>query len=492
SPFTPTPPPRRTWLRRAAIAVAAVLLVGVAVWVAPSVMCGGPGSDTSLVDGQCVGVTDGSFVFDRRFDEIQQRIKAENDRVAWQSKPSVKVALLTTLTPTEKSPMDTWRVRSSLEGAYVAQMRANHGVELGDQLPLTQLYLANEGSHQAQWEPVAQELVEMTEDEAPLVAVIGLGVSITATEEAAQYFSDRQIPMVSAVVTADGLDYNGFPGLLRASPSNSQYVDALDAYIDDQKDLESAILVNDSNDPDLFVATLREAYERELSGMFKDFPALPFRGSTLGETPRAGLFDAITRNICTADPDMVVYAGRTQDLHTFIDSLSVRVCRNDPLTVVFSVTGLSILKDEEALEKLKKGNVTLVYASATDPDWSENPDEAPEYFPAFLSAYTRFVGRDSDALDDGYAVMHHDAMATAVSAVRIAQPVEGEGLRPMDVYDALLLLHTAHPVPGASGTLSFTQEGNGNPGGKVIPVIEVRGPDEVKAVEGDPYVTPAE
>ncbi|GAA1997401.1 hypothetical protein GCM10009799_25550 [Nocardiopsis rhodophaea] len=42
--------------------------------------------------------------------------------------------------------------------------------------------------------------------------------------------------------------------------------------------------------------------------------------------------------ICTADPDMVVYAGRTQDLHKFIDSLSVRVCRNDPLTVAFSLT----------------------------------------------------------------------------------------------------------------------------------------------------------
>ncbi|CAM4393120.1 hypothetical protein [Nocardiopsis rhodophaea] len=156
------------------------------------------------------------------------------------------------------------------------------------------------------------------------------------------------------------------------------------------------------------------------------------------------------------------------------------------------MTGLSILEDEEALEKLKQGKITLVYASATDPDWSKNPDGAPEYFPAFLSAYTRFIGRGSDALNDGYAIMHHDAMATAVSAVRFAEPVEGEGLRPMDVYDALLLLHTAHPVPGASGTLSFTQEGNGNPAGKFVPVIEVRGPDDVRAAKGDTFVTTAE
>ncbi|GAA2058280.1 hypothetical protein [Nocardiopsis rhodophaea] len=65
-------------------------------------------------------------------------------------------------------------------------------------------------------------------------------------------------------------------------------------HTDDQKDLKSAILLSDSNEPDLFVSTLREAYERELSDMLKDFPALPFRGSTLDEAPRAGLFDRIT------------------------------------------------------------------------------------------------------------------------------------------------------------------------------------------------------
>ncbi|MBB6171535.1 ABC-type branched-subunit amino acid transport system substrate-binding protein [Nocardiopsis mwathae] len=492
SPFTPTPPQRRTWLRRAAIAMALVVLAGIGVWSYPAWMCGGPRSGIALVDGECVGVTDGAFVFDQRFDAIQERIKAENDRVAEQGRPHVRVALLTTLTPTDVSPLDASRVRSALEGAYVAQMRANHGVEFGDRLPLVQLYLANEGSRQEQWEPVARRLAEMTaDDEAPLVAVIGMGVSITATADAAHYFSAKDIPMVSAVVTADGLDHDAIPGLLRASPSNTDYVTALRAYIEEREELESGILVYDSNEPDLFVSTLRTAYERELPELLR-FPPQPFRGSTMGDDVRAGLFDAVTRNICTAGPDVVVYAGRTHDLHGLVDALSVRVCRDEPLTLVFSVTGLSVLEDEEALAQLEDGNITIAYASATDPGWSRDLDAAPEHFPAFLAAYEDFSGRSGDALADGYAVMHHDAMATAVGAIRIAQPAEGQELLPSHVLDALLLLQTEHSVPGASGTLSFSQTRGGNPGGKVIPVIEVAGPQSIRAAEGEPYITPLE
>jgi hypothetical protein len=65
--------------------------------------------------------------------------------------------------------------------------------------------------------------------------------------------------------------------------------------------------------------------------------------------------------------------------------------------------------------------------------------------------------------------MNHDALMTAVWAVRLA-PAGTDGLPSReDVFEAVKALHGTNAIPAASGTLSF-REGSGWPAGKLVPI----------------------
>ncbi|OKI23901.1 hypothetical protein A6A08_03335 [Nocardiopsis sp. TSRI0078] len=441
--------------------------------------CGGPNSGVRLADGQCVGVTDGSYVYHEEYTDVQADIARENARVAEEADGHVvRIALLGTLTFGDVSPMDPVRMVRSLEGAYTAQMRANHSPHFGDQSPGIQLYLANMGGQQEQWEPVVSDLVAMAEDGTnPLVAVIGMGVSIDSTRDVAARLDAHGIPMVSSAVTADGLAQPETPGLMRAAPSNTEYVRALRAYLDGLEEPARASLVYDDNEPDLFVETLREAYEDQL-GVYISGPPQEYMGTTVGDPPKAGLFDTVVRNVCVSETDTVLFAGRAPDLGEFLASLAHRPCTDQPFRVLFAAIGLTAMDDEEVMGYLAEGDITLVYASATDPRWTTgdpSADRPPHYLP-FVNAFHEYVGDDeADALNNGYALINHDAFAVAASAVRMTNEMDLEGAPPTsaEVSAQLMLLNSAYRVRAGGGFLSYSDEYGGEAVGRYVPVVEL-------------------
>ncbi|WP_152487135.1 hypothetical protein [Nocardiopsis halotolerans] len=483
SPHTPRGPSSlmRRWLRRwwrLVVPMAALLLLVPALLYWEVFTCGGPGNGVSLSGGQCVGVTDGSYVYHEEYAEIQADIAAENARVAEEAEgPVVRIALLGILTFGEVSPMDPTRMVRSLEGAYTAQMRANHTPHFGDQSPGIQLYLANMGSQQRQWEPVVDDLIAMSEDEErPLVAAIGMGVSVESTRDVAARLHEHMIPMVSAAVTADGLARPDTPGLMRVAPSNTEYVRALRAYLDDLDEPVRASLVYDSNEPDLFVSSLREAYENRL-GVYISGPPQEYVGTTVGDPPRAGLFDTVTRNVCASGTNTVFFAGRAPDLREFLASLANRACVDQHFRVLFAVIGLTALGDEEMMEHLREGDITLVYASSVDPRWSTGDPSAdvPEHYPSFVNAFHEYVGDDDPAaFDNGYALVNHDAFAVAASAVRMTNDMELEGPPTAEeVESQMMLLNSAYTVRAGGGTLSYSDDSDGGAVGRYVPVVEL-------------------
>ncbi|GAA4915156.1 ABC transporter substrate-binding protein [Streptomonospora salina] len=491
------PPPKPVSLFRFLMRILGLVAAGAALalvassawWAVPALRCGGPVGAIRSVDGQCVGVTDGSFEFSDDFAGIQDDIRAENERVARmvaeEGAAAVKVALLAPLTPVESGPISPGQVRSLLEGAYVGVYRANRTNEFGDKKPLIQLYLANEGSRQLQWRYPVSRIEDMTDDDIPLVAVMGQALSTTRTQQAAERLSDRGIAMVTATATGDGLDHGGVPGLLRASPSNTDFAAALDRYLTGRDDLESGIMVYDRVQEDLFVSTLRAAYQRRLGDHF-DFPHQGFSGASVVDGG-ADVFFPIRQTICTARPDMVAFAGRATDLRTFLNVLSERVCNADPVSVLFAETGRYPWSDED-LAMLQEGNITILNATSADPRWAEPGDQGePAGYADFHERYRGLVSRDPQKLENGYAVAFHDAMAVTVRAVRIADPF-GDGPPTLrEVRDHLLLLNERHTVRAATGTLSFSSERDGNPGGKHVPVVPV--PFSEEAADDAPYVT---
>lgn len=491
---------RRRWI---GLGIVVIVLAASAVWFATVAIrtCGSLGSGVYEVDGECVGVTDGSYVFDTAFEEVQEKIARENARVRENSSSYVTVALLDPLTPTQMSALPAEQVRNRLEGAYTALRRVNSTSVAGDSSPQIQLVLANQGSTENhQWQRVLGQLVEMTEQENPLVAVIGLGVSTEQTRRRAEDLSRHGIPMVGAVLTADGLDYDNIPGLIKTSPSNRHYVEALRGYVN-RAGLNSAIMVRDSNSAsgmDLFTQTLEDEFDKQMEDIIK-FEPQQFTGVAIPTDADPGLFANVREAICASDGlQAVLYAGREVDLGGFLESLKYRSCRRtQPLIILTAGSDLgAVLRGRE--QELGKANLTVVFAGTVDAEgWGQNAPGTPEDYEDFLSKFQE-QGFDPGHLDDAGAIMMHDALLTAARAVRLAAP-EGSASSPTarDVSRELTNLNgTLYTVRGASGTLSFSSRppGAGNPLGKPVPVLQYPRPralDSPSRQVGQLYCVPS-
>lgn len=155
----------RRKLKRIGLLTAAVALAAGVAWGITEVLrsCGSPWSGVDKVDGECVGVTDGSYVFRAELADVQRLIAEENDRVRAESSSYVTVALLDPLSPASQHVLPDGAVRHRLEGAYTALRRVNSTPVVLDKEPQIQLILASEGSTEAQWRHVTDRLVEMSE-----------------------------------------------------------------------------------------------------------------------------------------------------------------------------------------------------------------------------------------------------------------------------------------------------------------------------------------
>lgn len=484
---------RRRRKRIGLMTVVVVLAVGLGL-AANEVIppCGSLGSGVQRVDGECVGVTDGSYLFDLAFEEVQEKIARENAQVRAVSSSYVTVALLDLLTPTETSAKSTEEIRSELEGAYTAQRRINELVLPTSSSPQIQLVLANQGNTDDQWQPVADQLVEMAEGDHPLVAVIGLGVSTAQTRERAEYLSDHDIPMVGALLTADELNHNNIPGLIRVSPTTQDYAKALRRYLETRNDLNSAVMVYDMNSDsgaDLFTKSLKEDLGQEMQYLINGRPPLPFVGASIPTNASPGRFDIVTPNICSEPLDVVIYAGRQVDLKGFLQSLAGRQCFLTPLTVITAADIGMLLRERE--QQLGAANLTVVHAGTSYAEgWERSVEGTPQNYGDFLSAF-RGHGFTDKNLIDSEAIMMHDALLTAEQAVGLATSGETPPTA-ANVRSVLLNLSGEFQVQGASGTLSFSSgPGAGNPQGKPVPLLQYPAPPGSSSRQVGPlYVTP--
>ncbi|GAA3556336.1 hypothetical protein GCM10022222_44920 [Amycolatopsis ultiminotia] len=162
-------PPRPVWTSwlwgGGAVLLLAVVLVAVFV-VVPAITdanrtCG-DGVRERGENSECTGITDGEFVFSGDLADVEQRIHADNAAVTGSGDPYVTIAVLLPMTLTEHDLVSPEWVRHQLEGAYLAQHRANTTRSWGSVLPRIRLLPANPGSQLKQWEPIVDDLVGRT------------------------------------------------------------------------------------------------------------------------------------------------------------------------------------------------------------------------------------------------------------------------------------------------------------------------------------------
>ncbi|MFD7660543.1 hypothetical protein ACFV4N_41760, partial [Actinosynnema sp. NPDC059797] len=477
--FTPPVPARA---RRAARVRLAALVAVLAVVVGSSVFVGLTlfsrcGEGVQERGGECVGVTDGSYVFDDQLADVQGKILAENEKVAGQR--HVTVAVLTPLLPTEVGSVTPQRVRAQLEGAHVAQLAANEDRKE----PKVRLLLANPGSRQQELRQVVDQLVGLA-DEQRLVGVVGVGQSTTNAQLTARALAEADIPMIASVITATGFQVEpGEPtghikGFARVNSTTGNQISVLADHLAG-RGAGRSMLVYDDNEDDLYTSTLRREFkEAATSGKLSITVENPFDT----EATLDNQFNQITKDLCSDDAlDTVLYAGRAVLLDDLVDNLRRRTCALDRLITLVSGSDASMLRTRDDLRpRPGQPPLAVVYAPHVDPDAARQMGIA-EF--DRLAATFEELGFDTADLADGWGVMMHDAMLAMLDVInRAAVGLKAGEVPSRQSVRAQLSLsgRERNQVRGAGGP--FTLDGTtGDAVGRRLPIIEV-GPDGVFAV----------
>ncbi|MGH8908288.1 MAG: ABC transporter substrate-binding protein [Egibacteraceae bacterium] len=477
--------PRTPWWyptgrKLTALFLVLALIGGVSWWVWSTTYCA---SGIRRLGPECVGVTDGGFVFTPDLASALEQIQDENRWVAQQvDRPSVSIAYLVPL-PREADNLSEI-LRHELQGASIAQHRANRTNELGD-LPLIRLLVANTGEGGNHWQPVVAQLLDRVGSSDRLVAVAGLGESRETTRQAIAELSAHEIPMIAARPAADDLGGEGF---VRMAPISRDQAAVAIAYLKQlDPPVSRALLIQDVNPEDPYTRTLGDAFIRGFPDATHALiePVERYDGSLGGLANR---FVQMMANICQQRPDVVYFAGRGNHLEAFIEALPGRPCPDLRVNLMTGGTGAraaivlrqQIERGQTPLQAGLGANVTFRYTTQAHPGaWAVAPASFSQasirYFqqncpdPACFASLYR-----GESLDDSGAVIGHDAVVTAVRAIRSAagdRDLVTDPITTDEVIQQFNGLHDSFAVPGASGWISL--DGDGNPVNKAIPILQL-------------------
>lgn len=450
--------------------------------------CSTEGSTYLLHKGktdECVGYTDGSYVFDPRLKDVEDSIKRENHQVTSQHPADyVSVVILLPISSAGASIMSMPNVIDHLRGAYTAQYYANRG-NINGSRPYIQLLIGNAGN-QANQESTATSAIISTATSQHIAAVTGLGVSLTTTQAAADALTSARIPVVGSSISSDNFD--DIPDLIRVSPSNQQVSQVAVKYA---RGLSTkAVLVEDDNANDIYDSNLvtdlgefqdathtiigRESYDTT------DRDAAPSpRDELRSDEYVQDRIKQMVPDICAAQPAVVLFAGRGHDLQSLVGDLAnrPRPCLGKPIRIVTGDDLANLVTSSAVNQGLDRG-VAVYYAALADKDeWTTGTGATvPKGQQGFTTFESAFRGRfPSVPLAHEDLMMSYDATLTAISAIRLTgrQQPAAEA-----VSAELPALQGVHTVLGASGPLTFSADRQNsqrsNPVNKAIPMLQYR------------------
>lgn len=469
--------PTRPTVRRTVLGLALLLVLGVGTPVAwnwhqerqerctEGVVKRGPSDE-------CVGVTDGGdrdFAFAGHLRKVQRLIGKENARVERGEKDYATIAYMTSFTVAEDDSNSADSVRRALQGAYLAQKRANER-DLS-RSPKIRLLVANTGSGSRFWQHTVQQLVELSElkdEEKRLLAVVGLGPSTKRNKQALKELEKHGVAMVGSIMTADELA--GIDGLVRVPPTNREQAKAAAAFLRDEG-FREAVIVSDTAEKNLYATSLADEFEEAFPHGKHRLLGEPLQyDSSQRDAWEAQLFFSIGI-LCDRDPDVVYFAGRGKHLMTFINHLANRTCPEQEFTVMTGDDTSNLTVAE--LRKAAQRGVEVFYTGIAHPRmWQEKPTAVSKVSAGYFAEGGWMSEHfPSDPLDDGQAMVGHDATLTAVRAIRMAAE-QGDRLTTSVVGAMFTQMHGTFRVRGASGFLAF--HNNGNPVNKALPILELQ------------------
>ncbi|MGA4837338.1 hypothetical protein [Streptomyces sp. G45] len=460
----------------------AAVIVPLGVWVGLRL------SDTSCAagvderggDDECTGVTDGSYAFIDELRDVSARIKEENDRVTDSGKPYATIALMIPMTQRPDQRAERTEVLREVQGAYLAQYRANH--ESQEEPPI-RLVLANPGRTMHRWKEVTDQLAAMSASRKHrLRAVFGFNLSVGRTEQTIDRLTnDKGIAVVSGPITADGLANDArhprrYPGLAKVVPSNREQARALTHSL--RVKPEETFLVEDTSSNDLYARSLRAAFRAETKGT----PYAPEQYEA--DRVTANDFVQMVNNLCDSKATTVYFSGRPRALSHLVAALGKRGCAARPFRLV-TVSGASTLALDPSMDwgAFSYGaGLTVEYTTIThEVAWTTGRPPRTGGSADDFNALGRLVrGSRSGSpvgdigptgLADGRTITAHDSALTAIAGIRNRVVAKDQVPSQRSIAAAWPRLHGRQKVKGASGWICLNSYGT--PYDKAVAIVRL-------------------
>ncbi|MFG2085842.1 ABC transporter substrate-binding protein [Spirillospora sp. NPDC048824] len=487
--------PALPWIAMVAVAAASITVISVQV-----VKYCSPFGIRRMANGECVGITDGSFRFgedsggrnnDNRLNRVLDRIEDLNDHVKESGKPYATVVYLGPVTadPSIKNHrIDLLAgVQGELIGLAIAQQRFNDAAE-GDDLRLRVL-IGNAGARFRYAGHVAEQIRERALEDRSVVAVIGFEQSRGQTQEAIKLLAKSALPLVGTANSYDGTalldgDAGYSPYYFRLASPNLRTARhaaywARNGHIGGTKVDDAVVVYN--GDPD-------DLYSGNLAADFQE----AFRPGEVRMRPygNPGELDKSVREACREQPDMFYFAGRSDEFRSFINVLELS-CPKRPL--VMADDEIAKYVSDNAAEIGRKDTFDLYFTPLAAREawtWRWIGDQAPQ---TFYSDYDPAVREMTDENNEGQrpsitrAAVAYDAatlVATVASKVywqEKALPSAGSVFAALNDPDHDVLRN------GASGVIRFSSRGTGHrvlDKPVILATINPDGTTEVKQVCG--------
>ncbi|TDD80464.1 ABC transporter substrate-binding protein [Actinomadura rubrisoli] len=480
-----------------AIVALLISLIPALSWAVPRRSCRpglAPSGDVWSKGGECVGISEGEYAFNRpELRSVMRKLAAQNadahDGSCGKRSRAVTVGALMTLTSRDAGG----RAVHLLEGVVAAQARANQ--DKSGCIHPVRVQVGQMGADEQAATSVAKR---MSDD---VVAVVGMGLSDQRTADAAKVFADRRIPMIGDVITAEGFDKNGskddrpdFGGcsdanykdgvgqgfFYRVAFRNGVQVEQLAQYF---KSGRFNFIMTPTTTDDPYTCTTLPLLHRRF-GNAQEVRFDPSDGGTVKQS---------AQRICNSKGAVnVFYAARARDLPRFLQTVADESangqCQFSNITVASTSDAARMRAQEtdpsvesqrwKALNSttFKEGKVRLVYSTLADPDVLARTRSTA--FGQLRKTFTD-LGFQATHLDAGWAVNGHDGMFTIAAALNTVSA--GQKVTPTQVNTAIGgFARGGRSVAAAGGNITFDNNGNRDDTSPVVvqlcPVKDARSP----------------
>ena len=492
------------WIAGSLLLLLVVALIAVALFVVPSLLSQrspGPSGATATagasptappsgnpisvtqVNGESIGISDGSFVFDTNRKDGTLKVQAgerfrQGDKAAAVSLWNTAVAQdtndaealiyledqrvmnlphITLLVATALSgDSDTVGVgRDDLQGAYIAQKEFNDGAKLPGGIKV-RLLIASAGSQDSYATPVAQQIVRLAQSDKTFEGVMGWPYS-TYSYNAIQVLTSAHIPMVSQTASSDALTGIS-PYFFRVAPTNQSQGIAGAKYAEQTLHAKNVALFVDNTD--LYSQNLAQDFSHQFTADGGTIVAT--EAYTIGkpDTLKGTLQDALSYQ-----PDLIYFSGYASDVGVVLTDLlslgaptSLQVLGGDAL---YDLAGYPS-SAHDALDRLH-------FTSFFYPDeWAvqglDSSPKKPAFFVEYPAAFDPYHQHQGGTY--GYtrptndAALSYDALLVLLKAYTLVVTAGKTTVTPQDIQQGLTQLHDANAVQGVSGQISFDATGN--------------------------------